>query len=356
MTAVQQELSDRDVELESERVLEKHAKTFRLAALFLPKEARRDAAIVYAACRRMDDAVDEASSLEAARSELALLRGELSGTELPARELEGVGLEGAELAGVDLPGRAPRDRLFALYADVAARRGFGLTPALDMLAGMESDLGPVRVGSGEELELYCYRVAGTVGLMMSGVLGVRDPRAHHHAVSLGIAMQLTNICRDVLEDAHRDRVYLPATELERRGANPLQLLAAIRASGAPLDVQEAVVGSVRALLSRAEDLYRFAAEGFRFLPFRPRLAVATAAVLYREIGRQLLRRRGGDPLQGRVVVGLARKLWLTMGALVLAVLAGIKSNRAVLAMSPIRVGRGHSSEGCTDRFLRVPLV
>ena len=94
----------------------------------------------------------------------------------------------------------------------------------ELLLGMISDLDVVRLQSDSELVRYCYRAAGTVGLMMCSVLGVRDLRALRHAIDLGIAMQLTNIARDVREDAEASRVYLPAERLSEYGVAPEDLV------------------------------------------------------------------------------------------------------------------------------------
>jgi phytoene synthase len=150
-------------------------------------------------------------------------------------------------------------------------------------------------------------VAGTVGLMMCGVLGVKGEVARRHAIDLGVAMQLTNIARDVAEDARMGRVYLPRTRLEAAGTSPEALLEG-RADPA------AVSTVVRDLLAVAEVYYRSADAGMPHIPFRSRVAVLAASRLYRQIGRVLLA-RGADPLEGRTVVG-----WFGKAAALLAAL------------------------------------
>ncbi|HET6762430.1 MAG TPA: phytoene/squalene synthase family protein, partial [Longimicrobiaceae bacterium] len=245
------------------------ARTFHLASRLLPAAVRDDAAVVYAFCRLVDDTVDEARDLAAAGCALDVLEWEVRGLR-PARPL------------------------VAALRETAVRRGMPLEPALELIAGVRGDLGPVRVADDEELLRYCYRVAGTVGLMMCGVLGVRSPRALPHAVDLGIAMQLTNIARDVAEDAMNGRVYLPLDRLAGAGVAAEELLAG-RADAARV---ARVVGTV---LEMAERYYVSGDAGMRDIPWRCRAAILVAARVYRAIGLRL-RRRGCDALAGRQVV------------------------------------------------------
>lgn len=272
------------VEAESQVVLSAHGKSFRWAQTFLDEKERGEAAVVYAFCRKVDDSVDEAPSRSRAESAIERIRAMLLGA-------------------------VPADALTERYVEIAERRGFGLEPALDLLRGVESDLGFVRLSDDRELSLYCYRVAGTVGLMMAGLLGVTDPAARRPAVSLGMAMQLTNICRDVREDADRGRVYLPSTRFEREGVPSSSLIA-----GAELArggrVRASVQRVVGELLDLAEDLYAEGERGFRYLPWRARFAIAVASSLYRGIGRKL-RARGGDPWDGRVRLTVFEKFFYT---------------------------------------------
>lgn len=258
-------------------VLGRNGKSFRFASAFLPRGVADDAAILYAFCREVDDAVDEAPSAEEARRAGARLAEELSGDAAPRLAV-------------------------AAFLQLAARRGIDLRYARDLLAGVRADAeGPVRIFDDDELLTYGYRVAGTVGAMMCPLLGVDDPRALPSAIDLGIAMQITNICRDVLEDLRHDRVYLPATRLRAAGLEPDDLVRG--------DVDRAALASVvRDLLRLADRFYDRGDAGMRFIPLRARVAILVASRVYREIGVRLLERHGGDPLHGRTVVPLAGKL------------------------------------------------
>lgn len=287
---------------ECQGILERHARSFSAAAVFLSPRMRRDAAVCYAFCRLVDDAVDEAQDETAAAAQIAHFEAMLEGR-----------VEASPIVGA--------------YISLAERLGFGLGPARDLLAGARSDLGRVRIESDAEFLEYCYRVAGTVGLMMCGVLGVREPNARRHAIHLGIAMQMTNICRDVLEDALRDRVYLPAPRLFLVGVSQVEILrvatmsvgegGVMSAASHPEEtrrrVEKGVSAVVLGILEWAECFYDSGAQGLRWIPRRPRLAIMVAKVLYHEIG-QALRARGANPFGGRVRVTPLRKWILTVHA------------------------------------------
>lgn len=269
---------------ESHDVLNTHAKSFSLAGVFLPPAQANDAAVVYAFCRLVDDLADEAPDPETARVRLDAVAAELDG-DTPARPI------------------------VAAFLTVARRQGIELQAARDLMAGMLTDLTAVRIRDLEELDLYCYRVAGTVGLMMCGVMGVTSPTARAPALALGEAMQLTNICRDVLEDLDRDRVYVPESLLTERGTSQEALLAGTAD-------RQAVISAVSAMLDRAEAKYDQGFAGMGFIPFRPRLAILVARRLYRQIGRRLRRVHAGDPLHGRTIVPNLERAWMVVMGLV----------------------------------------
>ncbi|MCA9516451.1 MAG: phytoene/squalene synthase family protein [Myxococcales bacterium] len=260
-------------------VMARHARSFDRAAGLLPAATRDRVAVLYAFCRLVDDSVDEAPSAEEAAREIAALDAELRG---------------------DAAARPIVAAYRALGADIGAAR--------ELVRGVASDVGRVRVADDRELLRYAYRVAGTVGLMMCPVLGVSDARALPHAVDLGVGMQLTNICRDVLEDAGRDRVYLPETRLRAAGGSGDALVRGEVPRGLVAEV-------VLDVLALADRYYASADLGLRFIPPAPRQAILLASRLYRGIGT-VLRRRGGDALGvGRAVVGGAEKALLAAVAL-----------------------------------------
>jgi phytoene synthase len=282
----------------SHAVMSRHARSFRLASWFLAPAARDDAAILYTFCRAVDDAADDSPDRETALVRLA--------------ELE----HGLAHGGDDVAGRV---------SELAARRAMPLEAAFELIEGARSDLRDVRMEDDAALLRYAYLVAGTVGSMMCSVLGARDERARARAVDLGIAMQLTNICRDVKEDAAMGRVYLPETRLRRAGTSSEELLAG-RAPG------RSIARVVSDLLDLADLHYASADVGVRDLPARAGLAVMVASRVYRAIGVEL-RRRSCDPMRGRVVVPAVGKLAWTWVAL----------------LAWIRVGVGAASEAPSPR-------
>lgn len=152
----------------------------------------------------------------------------------------------------------------------------------------------------EDLFQYCYRVAGCVGLIMTHIMKLSSDKALRHACDLGVAMQLTNIARDVAEDAGMGRVYFPGEWLDQVGVTPDAILKE--------DNRIELVGLVERLLREADRRYASAREGLKYLPLRAAFAVATAASVYSEIGT-LVRERGAAAWETRSIVGKTRKLY-----------------------------------------------
>ncbi|HEY4184469.1 MAG TPA: phytoene/squalene synthase family protein [Polyangia bacterium] len=258
----------------AQRILAHHAKSFALAGKLLPAAYRRDAAALYAWCRRCDDAVDTPDDEATRSTAVARLREELAAV---------------------YRGEPQSDAVLAAMQDVVRRHGIPRRYAEDLLAGMAMDVGTVRYRTMDELLLYGYRAAGTVGLMMAHLMDVRDASVLRRAADLGIAMQLTNICRDVVEDERRGRVYLPSALLD--------------GNSGPTHTPGRTAGAVAEVLRRADDFYRSGDSGLDRLPFRCAVAIRAARLIYAEIGR-LIARRGFDVLSGRAVVPRGRKLRL----------------------------------------------
>lgn len=181
----------------------RQAKTnFYYSFLFLPKLKRQAIETVYAFCRLVDDIVDEDIKVDNAQSELALWRTEINQCfiGIPKTEL------GKSLKEV-LKHFPIKEKCFQ-----------------DLITGMEMDLNKCRYSNFNELERYCYYVAGVIGLMCIEIFGYKNPNTQEYAVNLGKALQLVNIVRDLKEDAERDRVYLPQDEMLQFGYSETQLL------------------------------------------------------------------------------------------------------------------------------------
>ena len=272
---------------EAQATINRVARSFALAARFLPRDVRDDINLLYLALRRLDDLVDlEAPSGSAQRADaqqrLAAIRTWLSTGAV------------ADAGGDEL----------AIFVDLQRRTPTLPTDAIGaFLDGMESDLaGPV-MESDADLDLYCYQVAGTVGRLMAALLGVRggdDAQADRAARALGAAMQRTNILRDIDEDLANGRVYLPATALRRVGLDPA-------AASGPTSLRD---GDRRALymaeIARADAEYEVGVAGIRHLLNGGR-SIRVAGHLYREILRQIERDGYGVRRPHRPVVGRVRK-------------------------------------------------
>ena len=262
------------------------SKSFAMAQHLLPAQARRPAAALYAWCRRADDAVDELPPDKAAQA-LARLEAELDSI---------------------YAGAGQSDPVLQVFQQAVSAAQIPKTYPRELLLGMRMDLAGIVYETLEDLHQYCYRVAGTVGLMMCHVLGVSHPRALKHAAHLGMAMQLTNICRDVVEDWQRQRLYLP------RALLPIEIRHLEPEGTFPPELVCAVAQVVERLLREADRFYASGDRGLRYLAPRSAWAIRLARLLYSRIGRVLARRRY-DVTLGRAQVATAHKLWLVLRAL-----------------------------------------
>ncbi len=229
-------------------ITREHGRTFYLASHFQTPARRRALHAIYAYCRIADDIVDRAATRDEAT---------------------------ALLAGWEAQLDAPTHPVAQTFAATRAIYGIPVEPAHDLIDGIRSDLQPEPFATWDDLRGYCYRVAGTVGLLTAPVLGCSQASALPRAVDLGIAMQLTNILRDVGEDARQQRVYLPLADLDAFGCTPESLLA-----GRP-------VGRFRDLMAfeiaRARNLYASARPGIAALSPAGQMTALAASRLYASI-------------------------------------------------------------------------
>lgn len=264
-------------------LLAEGSKSFALAARLLPPRVRDAATVIYAFCRVADDAID--SDPNASFETVRALRERL----LRAYDAR--------------PDDHPIDR--ALSAVVRAERvPFPLLEAL--LEGFAWDLEARRYETLDDVHAYAARVAGTVGAIMTVLMGPREANVVARACDLGVAMQLTNIARDVGEDAGRGRLYLPAAWLREEGIDPDAFIARPEATPAVRRV-------IARLLAHADDLYRRADEGISCLPRDVRTSIRAARLIYADIGRVIASRRY-DSVSQRAIVSRPRKLWLLLRA------------------------------------------
>ncbi len=269
----------------------KGSKSFALASLLFGREMQADAHMLYAWCRHCDDVIDgqdlggdapDAAMSQAERRErLEALRRDTR------RSLAG------ERIGVPA---------FDAFGEVARRHAMPERFPFHLLDGFALDAENARYETLDDTMRYCYGVAGVVGVMMAILMGVArdDEETLDRACDLGLAFQLTNICRDIFDDARAGRVYLPAEVLRKAGAP--EEAAAIAAAGPSDPLWRAAV----ALLDTAERYYESASYGVRRLPPRAAAAIAAARNIYREIGRSI-RSSGPDIWRSRVRVSGPRK-------------------------------------------------
>jgi len=256
------------------------SKSFAGAARLFDPATRESAFLLYAWCRHCDDQVDgEALGFKLGANGPASRRARLEELEAATRRC--------------LHGEPSDEPVFEALRRVTARHAIPQRYPLELLEGFAMDVAGRRYTTAEDLFLYCYHVAGVVGLMMAHVMGVRDAETLQRAADLGLALQLTNIARDVVEDAAVGRVYLPLEWLDEAGVPPDEV-------GEPRH-REAVARTVARLLDAAEHFYASGDEGIRHLPWRSAWAVAVARRVYAAIGVRV-RRLGPRAWDERVVV------------------------------------------------------
>lgn len=264
-----------------------HAKTFYWASRLFPRATCRDIETLYAFCRFVDDVADESGSLEQTRRGLESIQADLA------------------VRKSDVP-------IITAFLELAQRKQLDLRIAEELVRGAASDLDVVRFADTRDLVRYGYRVASTVGLLVCGIVDVRSEQALAYAIDLGVAMQLTNIARDVIEDMERDRIYLPAEWVSAE-----QVRAAVEDGDE--DAQAETLAAVYEVLDLAHRFYRSADQGMCYLPWWARWAILTSSRAYEAIGK-VLRTRGPRYWQGRTFTRRRLKLWYTFKAGVLIAL------------------------------------
>jgi phytoene synthase len=272
--------------LECREVIRVHSRSFYAASRLLPGRMRDAAVATYAFCRGADDDVDDAADAQDAQNRHAATRARLS---------------------IIYSGAQPQGAVGRAFAWVVHTFGIPRGEPEALLDGMQQDLTEMKVANEDELMAYCYRAAGVVGLMMSRIMGRGDGAALKRAVDLGMAMQLTNISRDVGEDARRGRIYLPLTWLTEAGSSEEEVLAG---KNTP-----AIAATNKRLLALAEKYYESGMAGIALLPSSSRPAILAAALIYREIGMKVLA-ADGDGVTSRARVSGWGKLKLAIYSVV----------------------------------------
>lgn len=264
------------------------SKSFFFATRFFPPHLSRSAHAVYWFCRYTEDLVDEAPDADEARHQLE---------------------EWAYWVERGLQGEPADHPILKVFLDAVDKHEIPPQYPLELLEGMRMDLRGQRYQNFEELHTYCYRVASVVGLMMSHVIGFTGP-AEGYAIDLGVAMQLTNILRDMGEDLKRSRIYLPSDEMERFGYLESDLREMRR--------NEEFFALMKFQLERARQFYQRSMPGIAMLHPDGRFAVKVAADMYRHILNRI-EESGYDVFAQRAVVPARTKYWLTAKSMALPI-------------------------------------
>lgn len=277
-----------DVVRFSERAIADGSKSFAAAARLFPPTTRNDAVMLYAWCRHADDVVD--GQTLGHRQQIDFRKGQLDRVAELKRQTQ------AALAGQEVA-----DPAFKALQIVAARNEIPERHPLELIDGFEMDAEQRAYETIDDTIDYCYHVAGVVGVMMTMIMGARSPVVLDRASDLGIAFQLTNIARDVVEDAEAGRVYLPQEWVRQAGIETVD--------AADKNQWPALHRLALHLLDHAEPYYASALSGISALPARSAWAIAAARRIYRDIGHKL-RSEGPDAWNARVATAKARKVWM----------------------------------------------
>jgi phytoene synthase len=281
-----------DLETSSREAIQQGSQSFAAAAALFDPQTRADAEMLYAWCRHCDDVID-GQTLGHDRVVLAPEQVRATLEDLYAKTRSA------------LAGEPQSDPAFAAFQKVALRRRIPEAWAIELIDGFAMDVEGARYETLDDTMKYCWHVAGAVGVMMAVVMGVEpdDLATLRRAQDLGLAFQLTNIARDIVEDARNDRVYLPAAWLAEAGLPEGEIAASAH--------RPAVAALARRLVETAEPYYASARWGLRGLPFRSAWAVAAARGVYRQIGVAVVA-RGTRAWDSRTSTSKAAKVMLAL--------------------------------------------
>jgi len=251
--------------------LKKHGKSFYWASFFLPKRNKDAATKLYSICRFFDDLADDNNE-----DQTKILTGEF---------------------------KKICDDLSHPINEFFTSHNLSIKILGDLVDGLVKDQTDVRIKNEKELIQYAYQVAGTVGLMMSPLIMVNNNKANKHAIDLGIAMQLTNIARDIYEDALMNRIYLPQDWINNTDISELTDISSNK------DLIQ-IKSAIKRLILLSETYYKNGFAGMRYIPLKTRLAIFFAAKIYRAIGQKIKKNRYEYSYK-RIYVSTIEKLFIT---------------------------------------------
>ena len=268
-----------DLELNSSIDLKREGKSFFWASFFLPKSYKKNAGTLYSICRYFDDIADKHSEDK---------------TNYLKKSIEEIKNNKKNKVNIFLQKNNINNSIF-----------------IDLMEGLILDQKKTRIQNKKELIKYSYYVAGTVGLMMSKIIGVEDRRAAKSAIDLGIGMQLTNIARDVFEDSKMERIYLPADWIPDIS---LKSLNNPHESGSQND--EKISNAIHKVISLSEKFYKNGFAGLKYIPFSSRLGIFIAANIYKGIGIKIKSNKK-KYLRERVYLNLFEKSFITIKSILI---------------------------------------
>ena len=263
-----------DLELNPTTALRKEGKSFYWASFFLPKMSKKNAGILYSICRYFDDIADKNSEDK---------------TTYLKKSINEIRNNKNNKINLFLQKNKINNLIF-----------------IDLIEGLILDQRQIRIQNKEELIKYSYHVAGTVGLMMSKIIGVKNEKAAQSAIDLGIAMQLTNIARDVYEDSKMKRIYIPAnwiTNISLKNLNNFNDIS--------LEKDERISNAIHRLISLSDRFYENGFAGLKYIPISTRLGIYIAANVYRGIGTKIKSNKK-KYLRERVYLNTLEKILITI--------------------------------------------
>jgi phytoene synthase len=268
-----------DLKLNSSADLKKEGKSFYWASFFLPKSSKKNAGILYSICRYFDDIADKYSEDQ---------------TIYLKKSIEEIRTNKNNKVNIFLQKNEINNLIF-----------------IDLIEGLILDQKKIRIQNKEELIKYSYHVAGTVGLMMSKIIGVKHKKAARSAIDLGIGMQLTNIARDVYEDSKMKRIYLPANWIPDIS---LKNLADLHNKSSEKD--ERISNAIHEVIGLSDKFYENGFAGLKYIPLSTRLGIFIAANIYRGIGIKIKSNKK-KYLRERVYLNLLEKSLITVKSILL---------------------------------------
>ena len=265
-----------NLELNSTIDLKREGKSFYWASFFLPKKSRENAGILYSICRYFDDIADKNNE------------DKTTFLEDTIKEIKN--------------NKSNKVNIFL------QKNNIHQSIFIDLIEGLITDQRNTKIQNKDELIKYSYHVAGTVGLMMSKIIGVKHDMGARSAIDLGIGMQLTNIARDVYEDAKIKRIYLPANWITNISLNDLGATHELS-----LEQEEKIANAIHEIINLSQQFYKNGFAGLKYIPLSTRLAIFIAANVYRGIGIKI--KKNKKYIRKRVYLTLLDKTLITMNSI-----------------------------------------